>query len=38
MIIEELAAQDHRFAQMRRAVREAMVFDSATIAIYRNLV
>lgn len=35
---EELAAQDHRFAQMRRAVREAMVFDSTTIAIYRNLV
>ena len=35
---EELAAQDQRFAQMRRAVREAMVFDSAEIEIYRNLV
>lgn len=35
---EELAAQDQRFAQLRRAVREAMVFDSAEIHIYRNLV
>ncbi len=35
---EELAAQDQRFAQLRRAVREAMVFDSAEINIYRNLI
>lgn len=35
---EELAAQDQRFAQMRRAVREAMVFESAEISIYRILV
>jgi len=34
---EELAAQDQRFAEMRRAVREAMVFESAEIAIYRIL-
>lgn len=35
---EELAAQDQEFAKLRRAVREAMVFDSAVINIYRNLV
>ncbi len=35
---EELAAQDQRFAELRRAVREAMVFDSAEINIYRNLI
>ena len=35
---EELAAQDQRFAELRRAVREAMVFESAEINIYRNLV
>lgn len=35
---EELAAQDQEFAKLRRAVREAMVFDSAEINIYRNLV
>ena len=35
---EELAAQDQRFAELRRAVREAMVFDSTVINIYRNLV
>ncbi len=35
---EELAAQDQQFAELRRAVREAMVFDSAEINIYRNLV
>ncbi len=35
---EELAAQDQRFAELRRAVREAMIFDSAVINIYRKLV
>lgn len=35
---EELAAQDQRFAELRRAVREAMVFESAEINIYRKLV
>ena len=35
---EELAAQDHHFAQLRRAVREAMLFDSTEINIYRNLI
>lgn len=35
---EELAAQDQQFAQLRRAVREAMVFESTEIAIYRVLV
>ncbi len=35
---EELAAQDQHFAELRRGVREAMVFDSAEINIYRNLI
>jgi hypothetical protein len=35
---EELAAQDQHFASLRRAVREAMIFDSATINIHRKLV
>ena len=35
---EELAAQDQRFADLRRAVREAMLFASTEIAIYRVLV
>lgn len=35
---EELAAQDQRFAELRRQVREAMVFDATEINIYRNLI
>lgn len=35
---EELAAQDQRFAELRRNVREAMIFDSTEILIYRVLV
>ena len=34
---EELAAQDARFADLRRQVREAMVFESAEITLYRRL-
>ena len=35
---EELAAQDQRFAELRRQVREAMLFDSTTITLYRRLI
>jgi len=35
---EEMAAQDQTFANMRRRVREAMIFDSTQIQLYRRLV
>ena len=35
---EELAAQDRHFAGLRRKVREAMVFESTHIELYRRMV
>ncbi|PZC41565.1 MAG: NIPSNAP protein [Chloroflexi bacterium] len=35
---EELAAQDQTFSDLRRRVRQAMVFDSASVQIFRRFV
>ena len=35
---EELAAQDQTFSDLRQRVRQAMVFDSASVQIFRRLV
>ena len=35
---EEIVAQDHTFSEMRQRVRQAMVFDSAAVQIFRRLV
>jgi hypothetical protein len=35
---EELAAQDQTFSELRRRVRQAMVFETSQIQIYRRLV
>ena len=34
---EELAAQDQTFSDLRRRVRQAMVFESASVQIFRRL-
>ena len=34
---EELAAQDQTFSELRQRVRAAMVFDSASVQIFRRL-
>jgi len=35
---EELVAQDQTFSELRQRVRQAMVFDSASVQIFRSLV
>lgn len=35
---EELAAQDQQFAELRRRVRQAMIFDTTVITLYRRMV
>lgn len=34
---EELAAQDQTFSDLRQRVRQAMIFDSASVQIFRRL-
>ncbi len=34
---EELVAQDQQFAELRAAVRRAMVFETSTITLYRKM-
>jgi hypothetical protein len=34
---EELVAQDQRFAELRQRVRQAMVFESSTVTLYRRM-
>ncbi len=35
---EELAAQDQTFSKLRQRVRQAMVFESASVQVFRRLV
>ncbi len=34
---EELVAQDQTFAELRQRVRQAMVFESSTVTLYRRM-